>query len=58
MKITVTIDTERNTINADYEYGAYWGLTEWYDVDFNTMNIATLIEDIKEDMETDCEEEE
>lgn len=54
MKITVTIDTERNTINADYEYG----LTEWYDVDFNTMNIATLIEDIKEDMETDCEEEE
>lgn len=58
MIIRMTIDTEERTINAEPEDYSddYW--VEWSEVNFNTTTIATLIEGIKEDLETDCEEEE
>lgn len=51
MIIYATIDTERNTISADLSDDAYSGWTEFYNVDFNNMTIATLIEDVEEDIE-------
>ena len=52
MIIRMTIDTEERTISAEPEdYGDdYW--VEWSEVNFNTTTIATLIEGIKEDLET------
>lgn len=52
MIIRMTIDTEERTISAEPEdYGDdYW--VEWSEVNFNTTTITTLIEGIKEDLET------
>ncbi len=51
MIVYATIDTERKTVTADLGDDAYRGWTEWYNVNFDTMTIGTLIEDIEEDIE-------
>lgn len=56
MIIYATIDTERHTISAEIGDWREDFWTEFYDVNFNTMTVGTLIEDIEEDFNKPSEE--